>query len=250
MQYEYNLLHPLGLSPLQIEPIWIRLSSHDYKTWDRDHLDRTYISWEEANSNDFVDGLVITGAPVEHLEFEKVKYWEELVMIIHEARAHCASTLGLCWAGFALAYLAGVNKRPLSQKLFGVFPLKSLAPDNPVISSQDDIFVCPQSRHASLDDQQMEKAALQGKLRLLAHGKGVGYTIFETSDQKQLMHLGHPEYNADRILAEMARDRGRGDVPPPFNFDEHEPITIWRSHRNLFFQQWLWLCYQRLSFKS
>lgn len=250
MQYEFNLLHPLGLSPLQIEPVWIRLSSHDYKTWDRDHLDRIYVSWEEANSNDFLDALIITGAPVEHLQFEEVNYWEELVKVINESRTHCASTLGLCWAGFALAYLAGVDKRPLSQKLFGVFPLKSLAPGNPIIKGQDDTFVCPQSRHATLDDQEMEKAEIQGRLRLLAHGQDVGYTIFETPDQKQLMHLGHPEYNVDRLLAEMERDRGRGDVPPPFNFNDQEPVTLWRSHRNLFFQQWLSLCYQRLSFKS
>ena len=87
----------------------------------------------------------------------------------------------------------------------------------------------------------------KGRLRLLAHGEQVGYTIFETPDQRQLMHLGHPEYNVGRLRGEMERDRARGDVPPPENFNPDQPQTLWRSHRNLLFQQWLWFCYQRVS---
>ena len=112
-QYEFNLLHPLGLSVLQIEPIWIRLQSHAYKSWDQSHLDELYVSWEAANAERPLDGLIITGAPVEHLEFEDVRYWPELVKLINEAKEMCASTLGLCWAGFAMAYMAGVNKLSL-----------------------------------------------------------------------------------------------------------------------------------------
>ena len=247
MQYEFNLLPPLGLSPLQIEPIWIRLASHDYKTWDHEHLDELYVSWEQANATAPLDGLIITGAPVEHLPYEQVHYWAELSELVAVARSACASTLGLCWAGFALAYLAGVDKTAFEQKLFGVFPMRSLVPGHALMGTQDDVFFCPQSRHAGLDDGAMEAAQRQGRLRLLAHGEDVGYTIFETTDQRQLMHLGHPEYNSGRLLAEMERDRARGDVPPPLNFDADAPQTLWRSHRNLFFQQWLWFCYQRVS---
>jgi homoserine O-succinyltransferase len=93
----------------------------------------------------------------------------------------------------------------------------------------------------------MEAAQRQGRLRLLAHGEKVGYTIFETTDQRQIMHLGHPEYNAGRLLNEMERDKARGDVEPPENFDPDHPLTLWRSHRNLLFQHWLWFCYQRVS---
>ncbi len=246
-QYEFNLLHPLGLSPLQIEPIWIRLNSHAYKTWDLDHLDHLYVSWEEAMEPTPLDGLIITGAPVEHLPFEQVHYWPEVVDLITEARTRCASTLGLCWAGFALAYLEGVEKIPINEKLFGVFPLRSLVPGHPLMGTQDDRFVCPQSRYAVLPDASMESAQRQGRLRLLAHGEKVGYTIFESTDQRQLIHLGHPEYNAGRLVAEMERDRARGDVPPPENFNPENPQTSWRSHRNLLFQQWLWFCYQRVS---
>ncbi len=249
-QYEFNLLHPLGLSVLQIEPIWIRLQTHAYKSWDQSHLDGLYKSWDEANARGPLDGLIITGAPVEHLDFEEVTYWTEFVKLIDEARISCASTLGLCWAGFALAYLAGVRKVPLQQKLFGVFPMRSLVPGHSLMGTQNDQFLCPQSRYATLPDTAMEAAQRQGRLRLLAHGESVGYTIFETPDQRQLMHLGHPEYNVDRILAEMERDKARGDVPPPQNFDSDHPQTLWRSHRNLLFQQWLWFCYQRVSFQA
>ena len=202
-QYEFNLLHPLGLSPLQIEPIWIRLNTHSYKTWDLSHLSKHYVGWEEAMSPNPLDGLIITGAPVENMAFEDVNYWSELVGIIEEARQNCASTLGLCWAGFALAYLAGVNKQVFEKKVFGVFPLKSLIPAHSIMGTQDDTFFCPQSRYAGLPDEDMEEAHEKGLLRLLAYGEKVGYTIFETTDQRQLMHLGHPEYNVARLLAEM-----------------------------------------------
>ena len=246
-QYEFNLLHPLGLSPLQIEPIWIRLKSHSYKTWDIEHLKNLYVNWEEAMSPNPLDGLIITGAPVEHLPFEEVNYWKELVNLIEESKLKCASTLGLCWAGFAMAYLAGVEKKSFDKKLFGIYPMKSLVPSHSLMGTQDDEFLCPQSRHAGLPDIEMEKAEKRGKLRLLAYGEKVGYTIFETPDQRQLMHLGHPEYNVDRLRSEMKRDKQRGDVPPPENFDLSNSNTSWRSHRNLLFQQWLWFCYQRVS---
>ena len=246
-QYEFNLLHPLGLSPLQIEPIWIRLKSHSYKTWDLEHLKNLYVHWEEAMSPTPLDGLIITGAPVEHLPFEEVHYWKELANLIEEAKLKCASTLGLCWAGFAMAYMAGVDKKIFNKKLFGVYPMRSLVPGHSLMGTQDDEFFCPQSRHAGLPDIEMEKAEQKGNLRLLAHGEKVGYTMFETPDQRQLMHLGHPEYNVDRLRSEMERDQKRGDVPPPENFDLTKSNTSWRSHRNLLFQQWLWFCYQRVS---
>tara|TARA_Y100001968_G_scaffold217938_1_gene200574 strand:- start:53098 stop:53991 length:894 start_codon:yes stop_codon:yes gene_type:complete len=249
-QYEFNLLHPLGLSPLQIEPIWIRLDSHSYKTWDLRHLNNLYVSWEEAMSPVALDGLIITGAPVEHLPFEEVTYWSEVVNLIEEARFKCASTLGLCWAGFALAYLAGIRKKKFTQKLFGVYPMRSLVPGHPLMGNQDDEFLCPQSRYAGLPDFEMEEAQRQGKIRLLSYGEKVGYTIFETTDQRQLMHLGHPEYNVARLISEMERDKAKGDVPPPENFDSENARTSWRSHRNLLFQQWLWFCYQRVSFNN
>jgi homoserine O-succinyltransferase len=143
--------------------------------------------------------------------------------------------------------MAGVDKISFERKLFGIYPMRSLVPGHPLMGTQDDKFLCPQSRYAGLLDSAMESAQRQGRLRLLAHGEKVGYTIFETPDQRQLMHLGHPEYNVGRIIGEMERDKARGDVPPPENFDPDHRQTLWRSHRNLLFQQWLWFCYQRVS---
>ena len=99
-------------------------------------------------------------------------------------------------------------------------------------------------------DEEMEKAQSEGRLRLLSYGEKVGYTIFESFDQTQLMHLRHPEYNVSRLIAEMERDKARGDVLPPENFNLNDPKTSWRSHRNLMFQQWLWFCYQRVSLNN
>ena len=115
------------------------------------------------------------------------------------------------------------------------------------MGTQDDEFICPQSRFAGLPDLEMEKAQKEGKLNLLAYGENVGYTIFESNDQRQFMHLGHPEYTVHRIISEIERDKEKGDVPPPENFDLNSSKTAWRSHRNLLFQQWLWFCYQQVS---
>ena len=115
----------------------------------------------------------------------------------------------------ALADLAGVDKVPFERKLFGIYPMRSLIPGHPLMGTQDDRFFCPQSRHAGLPDAAMESAQRQGRLRLLSHGEQVGQDDFRNPDQRQLMHLGHPEYNVGRILGEMERDRARGDVLPP-----------------------------------
>ncbi len=246
-KYEFNLLHPLGLSVLQIEPIWIRLESHVYKSWPAGHLDELYMTYREATAHQPLDGLVVTGAPVEHLPFEEVEYWDEISQVLQDARQTCPSTLGICWGGFALAYLAGVHKVNYPQKLFGLFELENRAPNHPVTGALDDVFWCPQSRIAGLDDAEMEAAERDGRLNLLAYGKESGYTIFETTDQRFLMHTGHPEYNAGRLAYEAERDEHNPSVPPVANFDFRDPINRWRSHRNAFFQQWLNFCYTRIS---
>ena len=170
-QYEMNLLNPLGLSVLQIEPIWIRLESHAYKTWPAGHLDELYSTYAEATKEVPLDGLIVTGAPVEHLPFEQVEYWDEITELIDDARINCPSTLGLCWGGFALAYMAGIDKLNFEKKLFGVYELNNLVPSHPIMNALDDKFLCPQSRFAGLTDAAMEVAQAEGKINLLAHGE-------------------------------------------------------------------------------
>ena len=246
-KYEFNILHPLGLSVLQLEPIWIRLESHNYKSWEPKHVDDIYVTYEEAMRDQPLDGLILTGAPVETIEYEDVYYWEEIKTILSDARKNIPSTLGLCWAGFVMAYLEGVKKLNYDHKLFGVFELKNLAPDHPIIGELDDVFFCPQSRHAGMPDEAMEEASESGRLKLLAYGPEAGYSIFSTTDERFIAHTGHPEYNATRLAEEAKRDHGNPEVPAPANFDFNNPLNLWRSHRNTFFAQWVSYCYFKMS---
>ena len=246
-KYEFNILHPLGLSVLQLEPIWIRLESHNYKSWEPKHVDDIYVTYEEAMRDQPLDGLILTGAPVETIEYEDVYYWEEIKTILSDARKNIPSTLGLCWAGFVMAYLEGVKKLNYDHKLFGVFELKNLAPDHPIIGELDDVFFCPQSRHAGMPDEAMEEASESGRLKLLAYGPEAGYSIFSTTDDRFIAHTGHPEYNANRLAEEAKRDLGNPEVPAPVNFDFNNPLNRWRSHRNIFFAQWVSYCYLKIS---
>jgi len=244
---EFNILHPLGLSVLQLEPIWIRLESHNYKSWEPKHVDDIYVTYEEAMREQPLDGLILTGAPVETIDFEDVYYWEEIKTILSDARKNIPSTLGLCWAGFVMAYLEGVKKLNYDHKLFGVFELKNLAPDHPIMGELDDVFFCPQSRHAGMPDEAMEEASESGRLKLLAYGPEAGYSIFSTTDDRFIAHTGHPEYNATRLAEEAKRDHGNPEVPAPANFDFNNPLNRWRSHRNIFFAQWVSYCYLKIS---
>jgi len=246
-KYEFNILHPLGLSVLQLEPIWIRLESHNYKSWEPKHVDDIYVTYEEAMRDQPLDGLILTGAPVETIDFEEVYYWEEIKTILSDARKNIPSTLGLCWAGFVMAYLEGVKKLNYDHKLFGVFELKNLAPDHPIMGELDDVFFCPQSRHAGMPDEAMEEASESGRLKLLAYGPEAGYSIFSTTDDRFIAHTGHPEYNATRLAEEAKRDHGNPEVPAPVNFDFNNPLNRWRSHRNIFFAQWVSYCYLKIS---
>ena len=246
-KYEFNILHPLGLSVLQLEPIWIRLESHNYKSWEPKHVDEIYVTYEEAMRDKPLDGLILTGAPVEKIDYEDVYYWEEIKTILSDARKNIPSTLGLCWAGFVMAYLEGVKKLNYDNKLFGVFELKNLAPDHPIMGELDDVFFCPQSRHAGMPDEAMEEASESSRLKLLAYGHESGYSIFSTTDDRFIAHTGHPEYNATRLAEEAKRDHGNPEVPVPANFDFNNPINRWRSHRNTFFAQWVSYCYLKIS---
>jgi homoserine O-succinyltransferase len=246
--YEVHLLAPLGRPILQVEPIWIRLASHAYKSTPHAHLDKLYVTYKEAKRAAPLDGLIITGAPVELLPFEDVTYWSELEEIIGDAHQHSASILGICWGGLALARYIGLEKKIYPKKIFGVFPHKRLTSINhPLVGGFDDIFLSPQSRHAGISDALLEAAAQRGEINLLAWGKESGYTIFETVDHRLVMHLGHPEYIKRRLVDEYLRDRAaeRIDVDAPHGIDLERPRNTWRSQRNSFFEGWLKLVYLR-----
>ncbi|MCE9614782.1 MAG: homoserine O-succinyltransferase [Lentisphaerae bacterium] len=240
-KYEFNLLFPLGRSILQIIPVWIRLKTHAYRSSGRQHLGRYYVPFDQAVSEGRLDGLIVTGAPVEELPYAEVRYWEEVCSILKAARQNVASTLGICWGGLALAKFIGIDKFTYTRKVFGLYATRNLVPGHPITGGMDDVFLSPQSRHAGIQDAALEAAARRGKVRLLAHSGDAGYTIFETRDHRFVMHLGHHEYNARRLIAEYERDflKGRKDVAPPKGLDLRNPDNCWRANRNEFFGAWI-----------
>ncbi len=239
--YESYLLRPLARAILPVSPVWIRLRSHPYASSDADHIRRNYVSFNDAIRSDRLDGLIVTGAPVEELEYDEVRYWSELSDILRFCRTNVASVFGICWGGLALAKLLGVEKTLFETKLFGVFQNRNLVSDHPIFGGADDLFWCVHSRHSGLRDADLEAARDAGVVNLLSHGPDTGYSIFESSDRRYLMHLGHPEYEASRLSEEWARDAtlGRRDVQPPRNFDLGRPVSVWQSHCNDLFVQWL-----------
>ncbi len=248
--YEPYLLFPLSRTIIQIEPVWIRLHTHKYKTTDQSHLELNYDYFEDTIGRANFDGLVITGAPVEEIPYEQVTYWNECVQILEYARKNITSTLGICWGGLALAKLLGIEKEMYPEKKFGIFETHNLERAHPITGEMDDIFWCPQSRHSGIPDAIMEAERGRGNLNLLAYTKnGGGYTIFESADRRYLMHLGHPEYEAQRLVEEYKRDvaLGRKDVPPPANVDVDRPLNRWRSHGLEFFAQWVRFLYEPTS---
>ncbi len=239
--YEFMLLHPLGRSVIQIEPVFIRLKDHTYTSTDAAHLRQLYVPFEDAVRHHYLDGLIVTGAPVEEIPFEEVSYWSEVQRVLRYARNNIPSTLGICWGGLALARFMGIEKVVYPAKLFGVFRTRSLERSHRITGDLDDEFDCPQSRFSGMDDAVMEREAAAGNVRLLAHADEGGYTIFESGDGRLLTHLGHPEYEPERLVAEYRRDRakGREDVSEPRHFDVNAPINTWRGHRTEFFSQWI-----------
>ncbi|MBN1601453.1 MAG: homoserine O-succinyltransferase [Chitinispirillaceae bacterium] len=248
--YEFSLLHPLGRSIMQIEPVWIRLKTHSYQSSDRSYLEKMYVPFEEAVGKNHLDGLIVTGAPVEEIPFEEVIYWEEVKRILKYARQNIASTLGICWGGLALAKHLGIDKVIHSKKIFGVFETVNLDTEHPITGEMDDRFHCAQSRHAGIPDEVLELERDKGNIHLLSYAKEAGYMIFESTDQRFLIHLGHPEYEPRRLIEEYQRDRakGRSDVEPPMNLDLENPVNTWRSHRTEFFSQWIKYVHESTSY--
>nr|AQQ75009.1 hypothetical protein [uncultured bacterium] len=247
--YEPLLLFPLSRTIIQIEPVWLRLHTHKYKTTDKTHLDLHYDYFEDAIAQAPLDGLIVTGAPVEEMDYEQVTYWKEITEILTYARENIYSTVGICWGGLALAKMLNIEKVAYPFKVFGVFETYNLDRTHPITGEMDDVFWCPQSRHSGIPDSVLEEEKQKGNVHLLAYSKEGGYTIFESADRRYLMHLGHPEYEAHRFAEEYKRDMalGRKDVPLPANIDLEKPLNRWRIHGLEFFAQWVRYIYEPTS---
>ncbi len=249
---ETQLARLLGNTPLQVQMELIKTSTHIAKNTSGEHMLAFYKTFDEIRDRTF-DGLVITGAPVEHLEFEEVEYWDELCRIMEWSKTHVTSTLHICWgAQAALYYHYGIKKHPLEQKLFGVFKHVVDYKRSILFRGFDDVFMVPHSRHTTVLRSDIEN---EPRLKILASSERAGVYAVIADHGRQIFVTGHSEYDADTLEAEYLRDKEAGlPISPPENYypDDDEtkrPISTWRSSANLLFSNWLnYFVYQTTPF--
>ena len=249
---ETQLLRLLGNSPIQVNITLLRTAAHESRNTPVQHLERFDKTFAEIRHQSF-DGMVITGAPVEHLPFEEVDYWDELVEIMTFARERVFSTLYLCWAAqAALHHFYGVPKYVLPEKMSGIFCHEVLKPRCPLFRGFDDEFLAPHSRHTEV---RTEDVVRHPELRILAESAEAGLAVVESRDRRQVFMTGHLEYDRGTLDAEYRRDLARGDAPPgprhyyPGDDPEVMPYMTWRAHAQLFYSNWLnYYVYQETPF--
>jgi homoserine O-succinyltransferase/O-acetyltransferase len=238
---ELQLLRRLSNTPIQIEVSLLHTETHESRHTAREHLEEYYTTWSKVKSEKY-DGLIITGAPVEHLEFEEVDYWNELKEIMEWSRHNVSSTLHICWAAQAgLYYHHGINKRQLPKKSFGVF--RHTAKKNyPLTRGFDDVFWVPHSRHTTVSGDEIRKVP---SLSIVSESKESGVYIVASRDDRQFFVTGHSEYDPLTLAQEFERDRKKGfeiDVPEnyfPENDPAKHPLVKWNSHSTLLFMNWV-----------
>lgn len=239
---ETQLLRLIGNTPLQVDITLLQSETHDCKNTDLAHLDTFYKTWAEVR-NQYFDGLIITGAPIESLPFEAVDYWDELVDIMDWSLTHVFSTWHICWgAQAALYHHYGVPKYDLKEKLFGVFP-HHIEPDYcPLFRGFDDTFYVPHSRHSEVRAEDIEKVP---ELMLEAISEDAGVYIASAMKGRQFFVTGHSEYDANTLKQEYDRDIAAGKpITVPSNYYPNDdptqtPMVRWRGHANLLYQNWL-----------
>lgn len=249
---ETQLLRLLGNTPLQVQVELLHMKSHESKNTSKEHLLAFYKTFDDIKHMNF-DGLVITGAPVELLEFEEVEYWQELCEIMEWSKKHVHSTLHICWGAQAgLYYHFGVPKYPLEKKMFGIFPHKVVRKSSILFRGFDDVFMVPHSRRTTVYAEDVEKC---GGLKILASSDEAGLYAVMTENGKQIFIMGHSEYDALTLKREYIRDKTAGipiDIPKnyfPNDDDTLDPVVSWRSCANLLFSNWLnYFVYQTTPF--
>lgn len=239
---ETQLSRLLGNSPLQVEVELICTKSYNSKNTSKGHLQTFYKHFEDIKSQKF-DGMIITGAPVEQMDFEEVDYWEELCEIMEWTKTNVHSTFHICWgAQAALYYHYGIQKYDLKKKLFGVFKHKVERKTSMLFRGFDDEFYVPHSRHTQILREDIEKVP---ELRILSSSEEAGIYAVSTDNGKQFFITGHSEYDCDTLKKEYLRDKEAGlpiDIPKnyfPNDDDTKEPICTWRSGANLIYSNWL-----------
>jgi len=242
IETETQFARLLGNSPLQVEMELIHTKSHQSKNVAEDHLLAFYKTFDDVKDQKF-DGMIITGAPVEHLPFEDVEYWQELCEIMEWSRTHVHSTFHVCWGAQAgLYYHYGIKKHDVPEKMFGVFPHEVEYKNSILFRGFDELFMVPQSRHTTVLREDIEKVP---ELRILASAKETGVYAVSTKGGRQIFVTGHSEYDADTLKNEYLRDLSQGKpIKMPVNyFTDNDPtkapLVSWRAHAHLLFSNWL-----------
>ena len=235
IETENQILSLLANSPLQVNITLLSTASYIGTNTPKSHLDRFYVNFSEIKGRNF-DGAIVTGAPIEHLTFEEVAYWSELVEIMAYLKNHCTSTLYLCWGAMAgLYYFHKIPKVSLNKKLFGVFAHKKVQEDL-LPNGLDEIVYMPHSRHSGIDESCIKHTSL----KVLLQGEQSGVSVLK--DEKDYFILSHPEYAKDTLLLEYERDKQKGlEIEKPLGYfnERNEPVLSWKSSASVMFANWL-----------
>ncbi len=239
---ETDLVRVLSNTPLQLDLTLMKIKSHTSKNTPVEHMRAFYKDFELLRHQKF-DGMIITGAPVEHLDYGDVTYWDELSEIFAWARTNVTSTLYICWAAQAgLFYHYGVPKYPLPAKMFGIFPQTPLQPSLPIFRGFDDVFQMPHSRHTEIRREDIE--AVKG-LTIIAESEESGVSIVMAREGREFFITGHAEYSPLTLDTEYRRDLAKGlPIAMPRHYYRNDdpdqgPLVSWRAHANLLFTNWL-----------
>lgn len=239
---ETQLMRALSNTPLQVDCTFLMLSSHRSKNTSAGHLNKFYVPFEEIKRKKF-DGMIITGAPVEHLEFEEVNYWKELSVIMEWTKAHVTSTFHICWGAQAgLYYHYGIPKYKMEKKLSGIYSHKVLDRKVPLVRSMDDYVMAPHSRHTQVRREDIVK---HPELKILVESAQAGVFLAASRDGSQVFVQGHPEYDRMTLNGEYHRDLAKGLNPEvPCNYYEdndpfNAPVLCWRNTANTLYTNWL-----------
>lgn len=242
IETEIQLMRLLANSPLQINITLVTTASYVGKHTPREHLEKFYKTFNEVKNQKF-DGFILTGAPVETLEYNEVFYWKELGEVFDFIKSNVTSAIHICWgAQAALYHFFGIKKLPLDEKLFGLFGNKALVNYDPLLKGLDDTFIIPHSRHTKIDEDAVKA---NKKLVVLAEGEECGISIAKTKDDKMFFFFGHSEYGKDTLKKEYLRDKAKGlNIAPPaggyfIDGDVNNINFSWNSTANLLFYNWL-----------
>ena len=241
IETETQLMRLLGNSSLQVHVTLVGMESYKSTHISQDHMNTFYTTFSKIKNKKF-DGLIVTGAPVEQIRFEDVKYWKELEELMNWADKNVTSTIYICWAAYAALYhFYGIDKKILDKKLSGIYPVKICDEKEPLLRGMDDIMYIPMSRYTTVEPQEI---ASNKNLKLLGYGDECGVSIVKSTDDKKIFLTGHSEYARETLKTEYIRDVDKGlEIEKPINYfidgDINKIDMKWRSTANLIYYNWL-----------